>query len=252
MPAAAGAIPALWFNELDSTNAEARRRAEAGGPGPLWIAARRQTSGRGRRGRAWESGQGNLAATLLMTSSRPAGEAAQLSFVAALGVRDLAARFVPEAIIALKWPNDVLIGGAKAAGILIESGRRDDGDLWLAIGIGVNLVSAPEGLDYPAASLAEHLGPHAARPPTPEEALVILSDSISIWLDIWERDGFEPLRAEWTRHAAGLGGRCVARVGDRSIEGVAEAMDADGALVLRLASGELQRITAGDVFFGNP
>ena len=252
MPSAAGAIPALWFNELDSTNAEARRRAEAGDSGPLWIAARRQTSGRGRRGRTWESGHGNLAATLLMSTSRPAGEAAQLSFVAAFAVRELAAAYVPEAIVALKWPNDVLISGAKAAGILIESGRRDERDLWLAIGIGVNLVAAPEGLDYPAASLAAYLGPQSARAPTPVEALSILSGSISRWLDIWERNGFEPLRAEWTRHAAGLGGRCVARVGDRSIEGVAEAMDADGALVLRLASGELQRITAGDVFFGNP
>ena len=143
----------------------------------------------------------------------------------------------------------MLISGAKAAGILIESGRRDDGDLWLAIGVGVNLVSAPEGLDYPAASLAAHLGPDAARAPTPEEALGILSDRFSHWQEVWERDGFEPLRAEWTRHATGLGARCVARVGDRTTEGVAVEMDVDGALVLRLDSGELQRITAGDIFF---
>ena len=81
--------------------------------------------------------------------------------------------------------------------------------------------------------------------------LPILSENFSRWLGIWDRDGFEPLRAEWTHHAAGLGARCVARVGDRAIEGVAESMDADGALVLRLASGELQRITAGDIFFGS-
>ena len=252
MALAAGSVPALWFDEIDSTNAEARRRADAGEAGPLWIAARRQTSGRGRRGRAWEAGQGNLAATLLMTTQHAAAEAAQLSFVAAFAVRDLAVRYAPEVLVRLKWPNDVLIAGAKAAGILIESGRRPAGDLWLAIGIGVNLASAPEGLEYPAASLAAHLGPQAVRPPSPEEALPTLSDGFAHWLGIWERVGFAPLQAEWTRCAMGLGARCVARLGDRTIEGVAIRMASDGALVLRLDSGELQRITAGDIFFADP
>ncbi len=243
-------IPSLWFDELGSTNAEARRRAEAGEAGPLWIAARRQTDGRGRRGRAWEAGQGNLAATLLTTTAKPAAEAAQLSFVAAFAVLDLARRHVPEGLVRLKWPNDVLIAGDKAAGILIESGRRQDGGLWLAIGVGVNLASAPEGLEYPATSLAAHLGPGVAGPPSPEAALTILSEAFAQWLGVWDRDGFEPLRAEWARCAHGLGARCLARVGDREISGVALEMDADGALVLRLDSGELQRITAGDVFFG--
>ena len=251
-PVHAASIPPLWFDQLDSTNAEARRRADAGEAGPLWIAARRQTSGRGRRGRAWEAGQGNLAATLLMTTPRAAAEAAQLSFVAAFAVRDLAVRYAPETLVRLKWPNDVLISGAKAAGILIESGRRGDGDLWLAIGVGVNLASAPEGLDYPAASLSAHLGPQATRPPSPDEALSVLADAFSHWMGVWERDGFAPLQAEWTRCAIGLGARCAARLGDRAIEGVAVRMACDGALVLRLDSGELQRITAGDVFFADP
>ncbi len=251
MASASGAIPALWFDELDSTNAEARRRADLGETGPLWIAARRQTAGRGRRGRAWEAGQGNLTATLLTTMSMGAAEAAQLSFVAALAVRELAVRYAPEVLVRLKWPNDLLIAGAKAAGILIESGRRAGGDLWLAVGVGVNLAAAPEGLAYPATSLAAHLGPGVSRPPTPDEALGILSAGFTRWLGVWRRDGFEPLRAEWTRHAVGLGARCVARLGHRSLEGVALEMDAEGALVLRLDSGELQRITAGDVFFGD-
>ena len=252
MPSAAGSIPALWFDELDSTNAEARRRAEAGEGGPLWIAARRQASGRGRRGRAWESGQGNLAATLLTTTDRDPAEAAQLSFVAALAVRDLASRYVPDALVRLKWPNDLLIAGAKAAGILIESGRREDRALWLAVGVGVNLAAAPEGLDYPATSLAAHLRPEAAGAPAPEAALQVLAEGFARWLDLWEREGFAPLRAAWTQYALGLGARCVARLGEREVHGVAVEMDADGALVLRLDSGGHQRITAGDVFFGNP
>ncbi len=166
-------------------------------------------------------------------------------------MRDLAQRYVPEALTRLKWPNDVLIAGAKAAGILVESGRRDDGALWLAIGVGVNLVSAPKGLEYPATSLAAHLGPGVAGAPGPEAALAILSEAFAHWLGVWDHEGFEPLRAEWTRCAHGLGARCLARVGNRELSGVALEMDADGALVLRLDSGELQRITAGDVFFEN-
>ena len=186
-----------------------------------------------------------------MTTARSAAEAAQISFVAALAVRDLATACVPEALVRLKWPNDVLVSGAKAAGILIESGRSDGGGLWLVIGIGVNLASAPEGLDYPATSLAAHLSSGISDAPGPDEALVSLARAFTRWLAVWERDGFEPLRIEWTRSAMGLGQSCVARIADREIEGVADSMDADGALVLRLASGELQRITAGDVFFGN-
>ena len=218
--------------------------------GPLWLAARRQTAGRGRRGRDWLAGQGNLAATLLIVLDRSAAEAAQLSFVTALAVRDLAERYVPEALVRLKWPNDMLISGAKAAGVLIESGRHDGGGLWLAIGVGVNLVSAPEGLDYSATCLADHLAHGVAAPPIPDEALAGLAESFAHWLAVWRSEGFEPLRTAWTASATGLGQRCVARLGDREITGIAEGLDGDGALVLRLASGELQRITAGDVFFG--
>ena len=197
------------------------------------------------------SGEGDLAATLLITTRKSAAEAAQLSFVAAFAVRDLALRFIPEDRVKLKWPNDVLVCGAKLSGVLIESGRRDDGALWLAVGVGVNLVSAPEGLDKPATCIAAHL-PAGAITPSPAEALLLLSAAWSRWLGVWESAGFGPLREAWMRSAIGLGERCVARLGERTVEGVAVDLDGDGALVLRLASGELQRITAGDVFFGNP
>ena len=110
----------LAFEDIDSTNAEARRLAEGGETGPLWITALRQHAGRGRRGRAWETGDGNLAATYLFTTRKPAAEAAQVSFVAALAVADLIEAFVPDGPVTLKWPNDPLIAGAKAAGILVE------------------------------------------------------------------------------------------------------------------------------------
>lgn len=239
--------PIVAFDELDSTNAEARRRAEAGDAGPLWITATRQSAGRGRRGRSWETGEGNLAATFFFSTLMPPALAAQVSFVAALAVADLASAFVPAALVTLKWPNDPLIDGKKAGGILVESGRNAGGRLWVAVGVGVNLLSRPGGLELAATSLAEHM---RAPPPRPLDALAVLAPAFSRWRELWEGAGFVPIAEAWTARAHGLGQRCTARLTAESIEGVAEGLDGDGALRLRTATGEVRRITAGDVFFG--
>jgi BirA family biotin operon repressor/biotin-[acetyl-CoA-carboxylase] ligase len=243
----AAPVPIIAFDEIDSTNAEARRRAEAGEGGPVWVTALAQNAGRGRRGRAWESPQGNLYATLLMLTARTPAEAAQVSFVAALAAADLAALYLPPELISLKWPNDLMIAGCKACGILVESGRRADGALWLATGIGVNLAHPPAAPERPATAFAEYM---TTPPPTPREALDALAARFTHWLQIWDAEGFAPLAGAWTRRAHGLGGPCTARLGTETVEGVAEGLDADGSLRLRLASGAIRRITAGDVFFG--
>jgi BirA family biotin operon repressor/biotin-[acetyl-CoA-carboxylase] ligase len=243
------ATPVLALNEIDSTNAEARRRAEAGEGGPLWITAKRQTQGRGRRGRTWSTGTGDLAATLLITSTRPAAEAAQVSFVAALAVADLLDAYAPPSLVTIKWPNDVHLGGRKVSGILVESGSRPDGSLWLALGVGVNLVSAPNEVERPAAALIDHLRADVTAPPTPETALDVLGRALTARVAAWEAAGFEPVAQAWRARAEGLGRPCAARLGSETIEGVAEALEDDGALRLRLASGAARRITAGDVFF---
>ena len=240
--------PIEAFDELDSTNAEARRRAEAGEAGPMWIAAARQTAGRGRRGRAWETGEGNLAATYLFATPKPPGEAAQMSFVAALAVADLATAFVPTPLVALKWPNDLLVGGHKAAGILVESGPAAAGGLWVAVGIGINLASAPAAADRPATTFSDHM---RAPPPKPLEALNVLADAFERWRAIWEGAGFPVIARAWTARAHGLGGPCAAHLTDETVRGVAEGLDEDGALRLRTAAGTVRRITAGDVFFGD-
>jgi BirA family biotin operon repressor/biotin-[acetyl-CoA-carboxylase] ligase len=239
--------PIEAFDELDSTNAEARRRAEAGAVGPVWITAGVQTAGRGRRGREWHTRSGNLAATLLLATSRPAGEAAQLSFVAALAAADLAETCVGPGAARLKWPNDVLVHGRKAVGILVESGARPQGDLWLAVGIGVNLAHAPQGLERPATAFADHM---AGPAPRPLDALEILASRFQHWFDLWNRDGFAPISKGWARIAHGIGEPCEARLPHQTLRGVAEGLDPDGALRLRLDDGSIQRITAGDVFFG--
>lgn len=239
--------PIEAFDELDSTNAEARRRAEAGAGGPVWITAAVQTAGRGRRGREWQTKSGNLAATLLLTTRKPAGEAAQLSFVAALAAADLAETCLGPGVAKLKWPNDVMINGRKAVGILVESGPWPGDQLWLAVGIGVNLAHAPQDVERPATAFADHM-PGAA--PKPQDALEVLATRFQHWFDLWNREGFAPISEGWGRIAQGIGEPCEARLPHQTLRGIAEGLDPDGALRLRLDSGSVQRITAGDVFFG--
>jgi BirA family transcriptional regulator, biotin operon repressor / biotin---[acetyl-CoA-carboxylase] ligase len=242
------AVPILAFDEIDSTNSEARRRAEAGEAGPLWITALSQSAGRGRRGRTWETGQGNLAATLLMTTGREPREAAQVSFVAALAVADFAAAHLPPDRVRVKWPNDVMVDGRKLAGILVESGQRPDGGLWLAIGVGLNLIKAPQNAERPAITLAAAT---MVPPPPPRLALEGLAAAFADWLQVWEEQGFPAIVTAWTARAQGVGQLCTVRLAAESFEGIAEGLDADGALKVRLEDGALRRITAGDVFFGS-
>jgi BirA family biotin operon repressor/biotin-[acetyl-CoA-carboxylase] ligase len=235
-----------WFEALDSTSAEARRRAEAGASGPVWIAAGRQTAGHGRRGRAWESPIGNLAASLMLVTDLPPAEAAQISFVAALAASDLVRTFVDRAKVEVKWPNDVMIGDEKCAGILVESGKAPDGRLWLAVGIGINLARPPEISERPATALARHM---AGPPPEPVHVVEDLARAFDVWLEVWRSSGFSAIGRAWTERAYRLGEGCTARLPTETVTGTAEGLDDDGALRLRLPDGSIRRITAGDVFF---
>lgn len=234
---------------LDSTNAEARRRAESGDFGPVWIHALEQTAGHGRRGRPWKGGPGNLAATLLTPVDLPPAEAAQVSFVAAVALAETVNALVGAEVARLRWPNDLHVLGGKAAGILVESGARPGGGLWLAVGIGVNLAVAPPRaeVERPASALADLPG---YSPPSPVDFLPELAARFESWRQVWSGRGFSPVGEAWMRLADGLGGACTARLPDRTLSGLAEGLEPDGALRLRLQSGEVVRITAGDVFFG--
>lgn len=244
------AAPVLILQEIDSTNAEARRRAEAGEFGPLWIGAKRQTAGRGRRGRVWDSDTGNLAQTLLISLDKSPIEASQLTFVAALAVYDFVARFVPAALVTIKWPNDVLLVGQKVSGVLLESGALDEGGLWLAIGIGINLQVAPSGTERPATCIADHLGPDVASTPTFEQGAEVLANTFDYWFGVWRNTGFDAVLCAWVARTPGLFGPCIARLSNETFEGVADGVESDGSLRLRLADGTTRIISAGDVFFG--
>ena len=244
------AWPVEAYAELDSTNAEATRRAEAGATGPLWIVAGRQTAGRGRRGRAWSTHPKNLSATLLIRSDRTPANASLVSFVTALAVSDVALAYVPAGVVSVKWPNDLLLDGRKAAGLLIESGRSPRGGLWLAIGVGMNLDWAPTDIERPTTSLADHLAADHATAPTPGAAFHKLDEAMQRRLAQWGAQGAEGVLADWSARASGIPGPCVARLGNESLEGWADGLEPDGALRLRLGDGSVRLITAGDVFFG--
>lgn len=234
------------FDVIDSTNEEAKRLAGAGEPGPIWITAARQTAGRGRRGRSWDSPTGNLAATLMIRPGRPANECAQLSFAAAIAACDMLQHFAPAAALRVKWPNDVLANGTKLVGILLESASKGgEPPDWLAIGIGANLATHPEGLEYPATSL-KALG---AAVPSADDALLHLAANFAGWYDAWASQGFAPLRDAWLARAQGVGGRIRARLATEETTGVFEGIDGSGALILRETAGTVRHIAAGEVFF---
>ena len=238
MRLAAGAIAAgvglIACDTIGSTNAEALARGRAGERGPLWITARAQTAGRGRRGRTWVSEPGNLFATLLLTDPAPPERAAQLSFVAALATHDAITALAPAPRLAFKWPNDVLLDGQKLAGILIEA---EGTPLIVAIGIGVNCRHHPDGTAYLATDLAGAV--------TAEALFEALSDAMVHRLREWQA-GFASIRAAWLDRA--LGGELKARLGAREITGRFETLDDAGRLVLRLPDGRCEAIAAGEVF----
>jgi len=231
------------YDEIDSTNEEARRLAVTGEAGPLWLTAAHQTAGRGRRGRIWESAGGNLAATLLLRPDQGQGEWAQLSFVTAIAVADMAADFAKGACVALKWPNDVLADGKKLAGILLETASGPSPAL--AIGVGVNLARHPDGTEFPATSLAA-LG---APVPSADDALAALAAGFARWYEVWRVQGFVTIREAWLARAAGLGTRIRARLATEERSGMFEGIDETGALLLNEGFGRASVLPAADIFF---
>ncbi|RTR20679.1 biotin--[acetyl-CoA-carboxylase] ligase [Azospirillum griseum] len=239
------------FDSVGSTNDEAKALARSGAGEGTMVWARRQDSGRGRRGRAWTSPEGNLYSSLVLRPQRAPAEAALVSFVAALAIAETAETVLPDPSgVRCKWPNDVLIHGRKLSGILLESEQGTDGAVdWLVLGVGINLRHFPETTDYAATSLLAEGAPAM----TPLALLEIYADRLAQWYHRWLDCGFAPVRAAWLERARGLGGPILVRLADRTISGVFVDLDSDGVLLLDPDDGgPRQRITAGDVFFTQP
>jgi len=244
------AVSVEWMDCVDSTNEEGLRRAtRPGGHGPIWIAARQQMGGRGRNGRQWVSPPGNLYASLLLTFPRPLPSVAQLSLVAGLAAYDAVERLAPGRIFTLKWPNDLLLEGAKLGGILIEGrvGVQSTGHC-VVIGIGLNLAHHPEIAGRQITSLAA-LNASA----TPDQALAHLSTAFCSWLNVWQEGaGLADICKAWMARALPAGTPVTVNTGPEQLQGQFLGLDLDGAMLLGLANGQHRRITFGDVDIAAP
>ena len=230
---------------LGSTNDAAKALARAGAPDGTLVWADEQEAGRGRRGRQWLSPPGNLYLSLVLRPDAAPSRAAQLGFVAALGLGDaLRPLGAPALLLRYKWPNDLLLNGRKLAGILLESetSARESVD-FVVVGIGVNIVSAPEDVEFPATSLAAE----GVTGVTPALLLEGFIRHFASWAGRWRLEGFRPVRAAWLSAASGLGERVRVRLERKTLCGRFHDLDDDGALVLEGAEGR-RRIAAGEVF----
>jgi BirA family biotin operon repressor/biotin-[acetyl-CoA-carboxylase] ligase len=236
------------FDQIGSTNSEAMVQARAGERGPLWFVTTEQTAGRGRRHRPWIAPRGNLAGSVLETVDVAPAVAATLGFAAGLALEAALRAVVGSAAIglALKWPNDVLAGPAKLAGILLEAESRTSGGLSVVVGMGTNIVAAPEGTPTPATSL------HALGVETSAEALfTALSDSWAELRGIWHQGrGFGEIRRRWLALAAGIGQPVAIQTGNATVSGIFDTIDDTGCMIVRTATGDRIPISAGDVHFG--
>jgi BirA family biotin operon repressor/biotin-[acetyl-CoA-carboxylase] ligase len=243
------------FDRIGSTNVEAMALARDGDRGSIWFVTTEQMAGRGRRQRAWIAPRGNLASSVLEVLEVAPATAATLGFAAGLATEAALRKVSVEAALRagpqplkydLKWPNDVLVGGKKLVGISLDAEATDD-RLAIVVGIGTNIVGAPEGTPTPAISLAA-LGVQISA----EELFSALSDSWVEFRGIWDNGrGFGHIRKLWLERAAGLGQAVAITSAGSTIEGTFDTIDAQGCMIVRTAAGRLIPITAGDVFFGS-
>ncbi|WFU20245.1 biotin--[acetyl-CoA-carboxylase] ligase [Bradyrhizobium sp. CB3481] len=242
------------FDKIGSTNTEAMARVRQGERGPMWFVTTEQTAGRGRRQRAWVAPRGNLASSILEVMDISPAVAATLGFAAGLSLEGALQKLSVEANLrraeplkfALKWPNDVLAERQKLTGILLEAEAVAGDRLAVVVGIGTNVIAAPEGTPTPATSLAA-LGVHVGA----EELFKALAEAWVEFRGIWDNGrGFGDIRKAWLERAFGVGERVAIKTGTTTVEGTFDTIDDTGCLIVRTAEGKRMPITAGEVYFG--
>jgi BirA family biotin operon repressor/biotin-[acetyl-CoA-carboxylase] ligase len=247
------------FDSVGSTNTEALAAAAAGDLGGHWFASLHQSSGRGRRGREWFNPSGNLAASLLIIPDAEPDQIATLGFVAGVAIIRALDAILPHGIVksdsyskssagqvALKWPNDLLAGGAKLSGILLEACKTPSGQTGVVVGCGVNVVAAPQGVPYATACLSDLGFIRSA-----EEVFTALSDAWVEAFALWnDGRGIADVLELWRQSAAGIGGPISVQQDGLVRHGIFETIDSTGRLIMRDENGARVTITAGDVHFG--
>lgn len=250
-------LPPGWRLRIEDTVASTSdllvALAQAGEPEGLAILARTQTGGRGRDGRRWESPRGNLYLSVLLRPAVPAREAPRYALLAAVALAAVLERHLPDpALLRLKWPNDVLVGDAKLAGVLCESAARANGMLdWLVIGFGANLAVAPAVAGRATVALAP------PRPPSPlaregaagraaDASAEPIAAQVVASLAAWRARPFAELLAAWQRRGPAPGTRLTLRTATGETSGLYRGLDAEGALMLDTDS-RIRRCAAGEL-----
>lgn len=232
------------LEQITSTNTYALERISAGDDGPLWIVADRQTQGRGRRQRTWVSLEGNLHLSFIVQLSCGPQHVAELGFVAGLACYDALSEHMskPE-MLTLKWPNDLLIGSAKTAGLLLEraSESKAEGEC-VVIGFGINIAGHPDDVNFPATHMAEH-APDIEK----VDVLEALAQAMVHWLAVWQNgENFSGIRSAWTQRAYGLDQKIAVDMETKRITGTFKGINDNGAMLIETSNGNVETIMAGD------
>jgi BirA family biotin operon repressor/biotin-[acetyl-CoA-carboxylase] ligase len=235
------------FDEVGSTSDVAKELAEDGAGHGEVVVADAQTAGRGRRGRTWVSPPGrNLYFSAILRPELPPHRAPELTLVASVAMCEAVRQSGVEAA-GIKWPNDILVGGRKLAGILTEMAAEPDRVQWVVIGVGVNVNLSPEDLPEElrgeATSLRIEKGSEVPRALFAAACFARLEE----WVERHAEEGFAPVRDAWRRLSVTLGREVLVRTGDRELRGVAEDIDDSGSLVIRPPGGPPTTVLAGDV-----
>ncbi|WP_330167565.1 biotin--[acetyl-CoA-carboxylase] ligase [Bartonella grahamii] len=239
------------YETVDSTNLIAQRKAQAGHKGYLWVVAQEQSQGRARRGRTWSSPKGNLYSSLLLIDGIVHQTAAQLGFVAGVSVVETVKQFIKDEkqtndIVSLKWPNDILLGGAKSSGVLLEIFKLPSQQYALVIGIGINVKYNYEDAPYPTSSLKD-IGLHVET----EQLFTVLTECFSKNYLLWKQSGgCDIIREKWLLYSAHLGQHVKIINDEKVIEGIFCGLDNDFNCIIKQKNGQQAIITAGDVHFG--
>jgi BirA family biotin operon repressor/biotin-[acetyl-CoA-carboxylase] ligase len=235
------------FDRLESTNDEARRLAQQGAEAGAVVVAAQQLKGRGRHGRVWQSPPGNLYASVLLRPQCTIAVSAQLSLVASLALAEAVVGLAPpDADVRVKWPNDVLVRGAKVAGLLLESASAaGERVAWVVVGSGVNIESAPAGTPYPATALA-HEG---FLPVAPLDLLARYLGALDRWLGRWRDGGFAAVRPAWLALGCAVGDRIRLRLAHEELAGRFLGVTEQGALLVGQDGDRQRRITAGELIY---
>lgn len=239
-----------YFDSVGSTSDILKQRADEGAPDGTAVRAGEQRGGRGRHGRGWTSPPGNLYLSVLLREAVPVTRLPELSFVAAVAMGEAVSALMSDhAAVTFKWPNDLLIGGAKCCGLLLEAGGTEGPAPWVVIGSGVNIASHPSDTPYPATNLraAGLNGEACVHDDLPAVLAVRYLDGLSRWRDRWRRQGFAPIRATWRAAAHRVGEEITVRLGETKVNGAFVDMDDTGGLVLDIPGQGQRTVTAGEV-----